>query len=221
MNFERNQVEEEKQNIIYHRNNTELDQKLLKRRNSTSYSSTFSDEIESIDRLQQIDSSKPKIMGPILPVLEVLAKSNEDGWYYKGKIKEPIGNNKYKLEDCSGKIEVVMKEDILFHSKMDTWVVGDPCVAMHPQYEFSYAPGQIVEVSHDNKRILVRFYDYAESVVSEEEVYKLSRAKFQTDVNMIIKLERRWVGQVVVARNELNRTYAYGKPIGFACSIFF
>lgn len=212
-NFETNQSKEEEQTVILHKNNTEFSRKLLTRRNSTSYSSSVSDENESIRRVRVANVTNTNVESTVMPVdvEDVLAKSNEDGWYYKGTIKEPYGNNKYKVEDYSGNEEIVLKEDILFNNKNATWTVGDTCVALHPQYEYSYAPGQLVEVSHDRKRILVRFYDYSESVVSKEEVYKVSRAKFQSDVNMIIQLERKWIGQVVVARNDHTRTYEYGK----------
>jgi len=212
--FENNQMKEEEQTLILHRNNIELNRKLLTRRNSATYSSSVSDEYESIDRVQAANSTKVNVEGSVLQTdADVLSKSAEDGWYYKSVIKESLGNNKYKVEDYSGNIEIVLKEDILLNNKKASWSVGETCVALHPKYELSYAPGQIIEVSHDRKRVMVRFCDYAESVVSEEEVYKLPRAKFQSDVNMIIQLERKWIGQVVVARNDHKKTYEYGRLV--------
>ena len=87
---------------------------------------------------------------------------------------------------------------------------GDPVVALHPKYEFSYAPGQIVRVSSDMSKLLVKFYDYEESVVVRNEVYKLPRLKYQLDVTNIINLEKRWIGQTVIARNTYSNVYEIG-----------
>ena len=83
-------------------------------------------------------------------------------------------------------------------------------VALHPKYDFSYAPGQIVRVSSDMSKLLVKFYDYEESVVVRNEVYKLPRLKYQLDVTNIINLEKRWIGQTVVARNNFSNVYEPG-----------
>lgn len=83
-------------------------------------------------------------------------------------------------------------------------------VALHPKYDFSYAPGQIVRVSSDMSKLLVKFYDYEESVVVRNEVYKLPRLKYQLDVTNIINLEKRWIGQTVVARNNFSNVYELG-----------
>lgn len=90
---------------------------------------------------------------------------------------------------------------------------GDPVVALHPQYSFSYAPGQVVKVSNDLTRMVIRFYDFVEDIVFREDVYKLDRLKFQMDVNAIIELEKRWVGQTVVARNNYTSVYELGRVV--------
>lgn len=84
---------------------------------------------------------------------------------------------------------------------------------MHPQYEFSYAPGQIVQVSNDLNKLLVRFYDFSEGVIQRQEVYKLPRIKFQIDVNSIIEKEKEWIGKLVVARNNFSKVYELGKVV--------
>jgi hypothetical protein len=146
---------------------------------------------------------------------EVLAKWPDDGWYYRSIIKEYLGDYKYKVEDSLRDSEIVYREDLLsdINDSSLTFDVGDPVVALHPQYEFSYAPGQIIQISNDMNKILVRFYDYVESVVLREEVYKLVRLKFQLDVNNITDLEKRWIGQVVVARNNYSNVYELGRVI--------
>jgi hypothetical protein len=81
---------------------------------------------------------------------------------------------------------------------------------LHPHYEFSYAPGQIIQISNDSSKFLIRFYDFVENVIFKEEVYKLPRIKFQLDVDSIIELEKRWIGQTVVARNNISKAYELG-----------
>ncbi len=83
-------------------------------------------------------------------------------------------------------------------------------VGLHPDYESSYAPGQVEKISDDQNKILVKFYDFVEAVLIRQEVFKLPTIKFQIDVDMIIKLEEKWVGEVVVARNNLTNVYELG-----------
>ena len=84
---------------------------------------------------------------------------------------------------------------------------------MHPEYDYSYAPGQVLKVGNDMSNLLIKFYDYVEKVVPREEVFKLDKFKFQLDVNEIIRLERKWVGKTVVARNNLTHLYELGKIV--------
>lgn len=207
----------------------ERTERLSERANETASITVNNEQYEDID--VNIIKEKPK--PPPTPVLtgdqkiiklrmelpqlnvgeEVLAKWPDDGWYYRSIIKEYLGDYKYKVEDSLRDSEIVYREDLLsdINDSSLTFDVGDPVVALHPQYEFSYAPGQIIQISNDMNKILVRFYDYVESVVLREEVYKLARLKFQLDVNNITELEKRWIGQVVVARNNYSNVYELGR----------
>lgn len=147
---------------------------------------------------------------------EVLARWPDDGWYYKSIITESLGNHQYKVEDSLKDVEVLFREDIISEtndSANDLYEIGDSVIALHPHYEYSYAPGQIVQISNDLNKILVRFYDFVEGVILQEEVYKMAKVKFQLDVNAIIDLEKRWIGQTVVARNNYSNVYELGKVI--------
>jgi hypothetical protein len=147
---------------------------------------------------------------------EVLARWPDDGWYYRSIITESLGNHQYKVEDSLKDVEVLAREDIISEtndSANDIFEIGDSVIALHPHYEFSYAPGQIVQISNDLNKILVRFYDFVEGVILREEVYKMAKVKFQLDVNAIIDLEKRWIGQTVVARNNYSNVYELGKVI--------
>lgn len=84
---------------------------------------------------------------------------------------------------------------------------------MHPHYEHSYAPGQVVKIGNDMSRVQIKFYDFVEDVVLSQDVYKLNKAKFQSDVNEITSLEKRWIGKTVVARNNISHVYELGKIV--------
>lgn len=152
---------------------------------------------------------------PLQPGEEVLARWPDDGWYYRSVIKEHLGNFRYRIEDGLRDEEEMERENIIseYHDSHDSLESGDPVVALHPEYAFSYAPGQIVKVADDLTKVVVRFYDFVEAVVFREDVYKLNRLKFERDVNAIIELEKRWVGQTVVARNNYSNVYELGKVI--------
>lgn len=144
---------------------------------------------------------------------EVLAKWPDDGWYYRSIVKDYLGNCKYVVEDSLRDTEQIYREDLISdaHDAFDNFEEGDPVVALHPEYEFSYAPGQINKISSDGTKFFVKFYDYREEVVPRNEVYKLPRIKFNVDVNNIINLEKRWKGELVVARNDQSYVYEIGK----------
>ncbi len=88
--------------------------------------------------------------------------------------------------------------------------VGDPVVALHPHYQNSYAPGQIVSINDSRCKVTVRFYDYTESIISSEEVFRLHIIKFQNDIDFINYLESKWIGQTVLARNNETNIYEIG-----------
>lgn len=146
---------------------------------------------------------------------EVLARWPDDGWYYRSIVKEYLGDYKYKVEDSLRDCEVLYREDIIseINDSNDVFEIGDPVVALHPNYDYSYAPGQIIQMSNDLNKILVRFYDYTEGIILREEVYKLPRLKFELDINTIVELEKRWIGQTVVARNNYSNVYELGKVV--------
>ena len=83
-------------------------------------------------------------------------------------------------------------------------------VALHPEFEFSYAPGQIVKVSNDLSQVIIRFYDFVESIVKLNEVFKLHRLKYQVDIENIVNLEKKLIGKTVVARNDYSNVYELG-----------
>ena len=142
---------------------------------------------------------------------EVLAKWSDDGWYYRSLVKQNCGNYKYKIEDVNKVSLELSREDIISESDAENNIleVLDPVVALHPSYSFSYAPGIIIKIAN-NLSLLVRFYDGLEAIVNKEEVYKIPVFKFEYDVDIIVSLEKRWVGQTVIARNPYSFVYELG-----------
>jgi hypothetical protein len=142
---------------------------------------------------------------------EVLGKWSDDGWYYRSLVKQNCGNYKYKIEDVNKVSLEINREDIISESDAENNVleVLSPVVALHPSYSFSYAPGIIIKIAN-NLSLLVRFYDGLEAIVNKEEVYKIPVFKFECDVDIIVSLEKRWVGQTVIGRNPYSFVYELG-----------
>ena len=86
-------------------------------------------------------------------------------------------------------------------------------IALHPNYENSYAPGQVTKVSNDLQKIKVKFYDYVEATVNLDDMYALNHIKYQSDVAMIDRLEREKIGKNVVTRNSYTKNYELGKVL--------
>lgn len=143
---------------------------------------------------------------------EVLATWPDDGWYYKSIVKRKLNEYKYEIEDINKQIEVVSREDIISESDMADlrFEKFDTVVALHPNYNFSYAPGLVISVNN-NLTLLIRFYDCTEELVAKEECYKIPSFKFENDVDKIVRLEKEWVGETVIARNNHTFVYELGK----------
>ncbi|CAC5414531.1 unnamed protein product [Mytilus coruscus] len=139
---------------------------------------------------------------------EVLARWSDEGWYFRGIVREDCGDRSYIVEDATHQVEKIWREDIItdYDDANQILQPKDPIVALHPLYSFSYAPGVILEVYH-NMWMKVRFYDGEEAKIPREEAFKLTSEKFEHDVNFIIECETRWVEQAVVARDDRYGTY--------------
>lgn len=149
-----------------------------------------------------------------LPVLregeEVLARWSDEGWYFRGIVQQDCGDFSYIIEDSTRMCEKIWREDIITDYDDANQIIQpkDAVVALHPHYNFSYAPGKVLEVYQD-LHMKIRFYDGEESTLPREEIYKLTTDKFEHDVNYIVECETRWVGQAVVGRNDDNGTYHF------------
>ncbi|XP_013387557.1 von Willebrand factor A domain-containing protein 3B [Lingula anatina] len=161
--------------------------------------------IPSIVRLRQ--SLPPADVGE-----EVLARWSDDGWYYRGTIRENCGDCSYFVEDGAGDMERIYREDIITDNDDVQQLLQErgTVVARHPSFSFSYAPAVVLSLYQD-LQMTVRFYDGTEAKLPYEEVYRLAPEKFEHDVDHILKCEDQWVGQAVVARNDLIGTYHLGE----------
>ena len=83
-------------------------------------------------------------------------------------------------------------------------------IALHPNYIYSYAPGEVHKVSYSSAA-MVEFYDGVVADLPRKEVFKISRSKFNSDKAYILDRERRIVGKSVIARDDYNGYYRLGK----------
>ncbi|CAH1267973.1 VWA3A [Branchiostoma lanceolatum] len=145
------------------------------------------------------------------PGQEVLARWSDEGWYYRGTVKQALGDDSYYIEDSVGDMERIFREDIITDEDDANNIIqsGDPIIGLHPSYSFSYAPGVVLEVLPDLWTV-VRYYDGAEAKVPREEVYKMVTEKFEKDVAYILQCEDSWVGHAVVARDDNDGAYHLG-----------
>lgn len=146
----------------------------------------------------------------------MLARCIHTGWYYRRLIEESLGNYKYRVNFKEP--QIVYREDIVF-IQAGSFQINDPVLAMHPHHENCYAPGQVIKVSNDLDRYLVRFYDFVESVVHVDDCHHFHKIKFQNDINHIISLEKKFIGKYAVARNSNTGSYDIGKITSRASSI--
>lgn len=158
-----------------------------------------------------------------LPKLKVgdrcLARWPDDGWYYpsvirdaKAKTSDELG--RYKCENKLGAVKYVYREDLIHQveSNQSELKIGDTVVAQHPKFTFAYAPGEVCRLPSDTSKLIIRFYDFSECLVSKEGIYRLNpRAKFENDVANIIQIENYWVGRNVLAYNSNTQGYEWGK----------
>jgi len=148
---------------------------------------------------------------PISEGEEVLARWSDDGWYYRGTIKEDCGKTIYAVEDTVGNVEKIVRDDIITDEDDADNIInaGDTVVALHPRFPYSYAPG-VVWQKRDDSDMRVRFYDEEEAKVAREEMYLLSNEKFERACAYIFACEDGLVGQAVIARNDGDGMFYLG-----------
>lgn len=141
---------------------------------------------------------------------EVLARWSDEGWYYRGTIKQDCGDGSYFVEDSVGDLEQIYRPDIITEADDAENEIGvhDPVIALHPSFPYAYAPGTVLRLENDG--LYVRHYDGIESVIPREESYLITPEKFERDCQYILQCEESLVGQAVVARNEKDGMFHLG-----------
>ncbi|KAH3841158.1 hypothetical protein DPMN_114616 [Dreissena polymorpha] len=142
---------------------------------------------------------------------EVLARWTDDGWFYRGRVVSEEWGARYRVVDATGYMEDIDRTDILTDSQQifDVIQPQDFVVAIHPKYEFSYAPGEVLNL-HGGSVIEVEFYDGNIDSVPSSDVYKISKAKYEETVEYIKFKEKQLVGKSVVARDDTTGIYKLG-----------
>lgn len=150
------------------------------------------------------------ISGPLESGEEVLARWSDEGWYYRGTIRQDCGDGSYLVEDSVSDLEQINRADIITDADDAANQIGlhDPVIAPHPSFPYAYAPGTVLNV--EDNRLHIRHYDGVESAIPREECYLITPAKFETDCQYILHCEERLVGQAVVARHEKDGMFYLG-----------
>jgi hypothetical protein len=143
----------------------------------------------------------------------VLARWPDDGWYYRGLVVRHLEQMWYQVADSTQDIETIHALDIIIdlHDAQKPLHTGDTVAALHPSYDFSYAPGQVTGTTTDGLHFTVQLYDGIKTFLPRQEIYRLAPAKHSQDVQYLKKREKAWVGQVVVARRGKDGLYTQGE----------
>ena len=54
-----------------------------------------------------------KLLPKLVDGEEVLARWSDEGWYYRGTIRQEVGDGSYFVEDAVGDLEKIWREDII------------------------------------------------------------------------------------------------------------
>lgn len=146
---------------------------------------------------------------------EVLARFADDGWYYRGTVHQNLGDCSYVVEDATGNIERIWREDIIsdYDDSAPPLKEGDRVIAQHPCHSASYAPGCVITVDDVLQTAEIQFYDGHQGPVSRADVYRLPREKYNHDVLHIQQRQRAMLGLSVVARDDSCGEYFPGQVL--------
>ena len=143
----------------------------------------------------------------------VLARWPDDGWYYRGLVVKHLQQMWYQVADATQDIETIHAADIIIdlQDAQKPLQTGDTVAALHPSYDFSYAPGRVTGTTTDGYHFSVELYDGTKNFLSRQEIYRLAPAKHGQDVKYLKEREKAWVGEGVVARREKDGLYTQGE----------
>ena len=144
----------------------------------------------------------------------VLARWPDDGWYYRGIIKQALGDMSYEVVDACQDSEAIHARDIIIDAldanrKLE---VGHTVAALHPNYSCSYAPGVVRGILNNDLHFTVELHDGTTVLLLRHDLYYLELAKYKSDVEYLQQRETAWVGRAVIARRDRDGFYLPGKP---------
>lgn len=142
----------------------------------------------------------------------VLARWPDDGWYYRAEVLRPVGQMWYQVKDASQDVETIHAQDILTDLKdsQEPLQTGDTVAALHPYYDYSYAPGKVSGVTSDGFHFSVKLYDGVENFLPRQEIYHIAQGKYLKDVEYLKEREAAWVGKAVIARRDKDGLFLPG-----------
>ena len=91
----------------------------------------------------------------------MLARWDDDGWYYRGQIlTSGSAEGSYVVADATEGVATIWRENLLTETDdADRQLISEtPVVALHPNFARSYAPGAVLAV-HPDLSILIRLFD--------------------------------------------------------------
>ena len=191
--------------------------KTIPQPDSTSSSSSESDNDGSVrpERRRRLFDRSASMDGAFKPGQTVLARSSEDGFFYRWKVEIDLGNGSYSLRNKIDKddTEVAWKEHIFRlprkmreddsdddDSNQPTVDIceGDFVLAKQPDFSHTYSPGCVEMVDRFNHAFEIRFSDGTVSKVGKQFCLKISAKSYNEAVMFIKHCDERWIGERVV-----------------------
>ncbi|XP_029459172.1 von Willebrand factor A domain-containing protein 3B [Rhinatrema bivittatum] len=148
----------------------------------------------------------------LIPGQLVLYRCPHNGWYHKGSIVHDCKDHTYFLQNNTGEVERIWREDIIADIDDTNKEIqeGDSVIAQYPPHPNFYCPGVVLRVMPE-LNLEVRYYDTVEALVPRELGYLIPMKKFEQEANYILECEERWIGQPVVARDDETGMFQLAK----------
>ncbi|KAJ8028013.1 von Willebrand factor A domain-containing protein 3B [Holothuria leucospilota] len=166
---------------------------------------------KTVDERQQMlkQVEKPSLIGE-----EVLARSAEDGWFYRGTVESATEGGYYFIADSNETIQKVEEKWLLTdeNDAKKEIQAGDAVVALHPEYPYRYGPA-LVQQQGANLWYQLVFYDGITVDAPREEMYFLDKSLYSDIKEAILDHEDKWVSHAVVVRKDETGKYALGTVV--------
>ncbi|XP_069492360.1 von Willebrand factor A domain-containing protein 3B [Ambystoma mexicanum] len=152
---------------------------------------------------------KAKTRINLIPGQAILFRDFRNGWYHRGSIAHSCGDDTYFVQSDRGEVTRIGREEIISdeeEARQAAIQEDDQVIGLHPLHPGSYCPGIVLKVSSISQ-LEIQYYDGVDALVPRNQVYPLTPELFEQDVAYIVECEERWVGQPVVARDDMTATF--------------